>query len=85
MGIRGDLLFGKLKCVTLDCDEDSTGQIPNFVIFVFSVMQKSSLSLDFYELLRAVTGTTEINEKNGKPIKAPSMGSLNRLAASLII
>lgn len=36
------------------------------------------------ELFR-VSGLTEINEKNGKPIKAPSMGSLNRLAASLII
>ena len=31
------------------------------------------------------TGVTAENEKNGKPIKAPSMGSLNRLAASLII
>lgn len=31
------------------------------------------------------TGVTATNEKNGKPTKAPSMGSLNRLAASLII
>lgn len=37
-----------------------------------------------YELFR-VSGLTAINEKNGKPTKAPSMGSLNRLAASLII
>ena len=30
------------------------------------------------------TEVTAENEKNGKPIKAPSVGSLNRLAASLI-
>ena len=37
-----------------------------------------------YELFH-VSGLTAINEKNGKPFKAPFMGSLNRLAASLII
>lgn len=37
-----------------------------------------------YELF-CVSGLTAENEKNGKPFKAPSMGSLNRLAASLII
>ena len=31
------------------------------------------------------TVVTAENEKNGKPTKAPSMGSLNRLAAFLII
>ena len=35
-----------------------------------------------YELFR-VSGLTAINEKNGKPIKAPSVGSLNQLAAFL--
>lgn len=35
-----------------------------------------------YELFR-VSELTAINEKNGKPIKVPSMGSLNRLATFL--
>ena len=37
-----------------------------------------------YELFR-VSEQTATNEKNSKPIKAPFMGSLNRLAAFLII
>lgn len=36
------------------------------------------------ELFR-ISGLTAENEKNGKPFKAPSMGSLNRLAAFFII